>query len=74
MRRALAVVGLVLAVGGFIMMPLSILFNINFIIPIGMIIAAFLILLKVKGMPSELDDGNSVNNNEQDKDGQNDGQ
>lgn len=74
MRRALAVVGLVLAVGGFIMMPLSILFNINFIIPIGMIIAAFLILLKAKGMPSELDDGNSVNNNEQDKDGQNDEQ
>ena len=56
MRRALAIVGLVLAIGGFVLIPLSLLFNITFIVPVGMIFAAFLILLKVKAMPSDLDD------------------
>ena len=41
---------------GFILIPLSILYKINFLIPVGLILASFLILLYVKNMPSELDE------------------
>ena len=53
MRRFLAIVGLVLVTAGFILIPLSLLYKINFLIPIGLILAAFLILLYVKKMPSD---------------------
>ena len=53
MRRFLAVVGLVLVTAGFVLIPLSIMYNINFLIPIGLILASFLILLYVKKMPSD---------------------
>lgn len=55
MRRVLAVIGLILVSAGFVLIPLSILYNINFLIPVGLILASFLILLYVKKMPSELD-------------------
>lgn len=56
MRRVLAIIGLILAVGGFVMMPISLIYKISFLIPVGMIFGAFLILLRVKSMPSDLDE------------------
>ncbi len=56
MRRFLAFVGLILAIGGFVLLMLSIKLNIHFLIPVGMIVAAFLILTYIKKMPSELDE------------------
>ncbi len=56
MRRFLAILGLIMVTAGFVLIPLSILYKINFLIPIGLILASFLILLYVKKMPSELDD------------------
>ena len=56
MRRFLAIVGLVLVIAGFVLIPLSILYKINFLIPIGLILASFLILTYIKKMPSDLDE------------------
>ena len=56
MRRVLAIIGVIFAVGGFVLMPVSLIFNFTFLIPVGMIFAAFLILLTVKNMPSDLDE------------------
>lgn len=53
MRRVLAWIGIVLAVAGFIMLALVFWLNIHFMIPVGMIIAAGLILLAAKKMPSD---------------------
>lgn len=53
-RRALAWLGLVLAAAGFVILAVSIWFNINFLIPVGMIFAAFIILTVVRKMPSDL--------------------
>ena len=53
MRRALAWIGLVLAVGGFVILALSIWLNIHFLIPVGMILAAFILLTVAKKMPSD---------------------
>ena len=55
MRRFLAILGLVLVTAGFVLIPLSILYKINFLIPVGLILASFLILLYVKRMPSDID-------------------
>ena len=55
MRRFLAFVGLILAIGGFVLLMFSMRLNIHFLIPVGMIVAAFLILTYIKKMPSELD-------------------
>ena len=55
MRRFLAFVGLILAIGGFVLLMLSIKLNIHFLIPVGMIVASFLVLTYIKKMPSELD-------------------
>ena len=52
MRRFLAILGLILVTGGFIMIPVSIWKNISFLIPVVMILASFLILLLVKNMDS----------------------
>lgn len=54
MRRALAWIGLVLAVGGFVILALSIWLNIHFLIPVGMILAAFILLTVAKKMPSDV--------------------
>ncbi len=56
MRRALAIIGLVLVTAGFVMIPVSLFCNINFLIPVGLILASFLILLYAKKMPSDLDE------------------
>lgn len=56
MRRFLAVVGLVLVVAGFVMIPVSLFCKLNFLIPVGLILASFLILTYVKKLPSDLDD------------------
>ena len=58
MRRFLAIIGLVFVIAGFVLLPLSLKYNIPFYIPIGLIAAAFLILLAVKRMPSPYDDDN----------------
>ncbi|MCR5611105.1 MAG: hypothetical protein K6F68_04655 [Clostridiales bacterium] len=55
MRRLLAILGLILAIGGFVLLALSVLLNIHFLIPVGMILGAFLLLLAVKKMPSDLE-------------------
>ena len=59
MRRFLAMIGVLCALAGFVLIPLSIFYNINFLIPVGLIVAAFLILLYVKQLPSDLDEENS---------------
>mgnify|MGYP006988868634 CR=1 FL=1 len=64
MRRFLAILGLILIISGFVLLPLSLQFNIPFYIPVGLILAAFLIMLYVKKMPSPYDDDNSGNEGE----------
>ena len=61
MRRFLAIVGLVFVIAGFILLPLSLKYNIPFYIPVGLIVAAFLILLYVKRLPSPYDEENKDN-------------
>ena len=61
MRRFLAIVGLVFVIAGFILLPLSLKYNIPFYIPVGLIVAAFLILLYVKRLPSPYDKENKDN-------------
>ncbi len=56
MRRFIAWLGIAFAVGGFIVLALAIHFNIHFLIPIGMIAAAFVMLSIAKGMPSDLEE------------------
>ena len=58
MRRFLAIVGLVFVIAGFVLLPLSLIYNIPFYIPVGLIVAAFLILLYVKRLPSPYDEEN----------------
>ena len=55
-RRILAIVGLVLVVAGFVMIPVSLFCNINFLIPVGLILASFLLLTYLKKLPSDLDE------------------
>lgn len=54
-RRILAIIGLVLVVAGFVMIPVSLFYNINFLIPVGLILASFLLLTYLKKLPSDLD-------------------
>lgn len=54
MRRFLAWIGLVLAVGGFVVLAISIWKNIHFLIPVGMILGAFILLTVAKRMPSDI--------------------
>ena len=54
-RRLIAWLGLILAVGGFIVLALAIHLGINFLVPIGMIAASFALLTIAKRMPSDLD-------------------
>ncbi|MBR5714884.1 MAG: hypothetical protein IKX58_08940 [Clostridia bacterium] len=54
-RRILAFVGLAFAVAGFIMIPVSLFCGINYLVPIGLVFAAFLILTLVKKMPSDIE-------------------
>ena len=60
MRRLLAIFGLILAIAGFVLLAFSILLNINYLIPVGMILGAFLLLMAVKKMPSDLEDKTGV--------------
>ncbi|MCR5610449.1 MAG: hypothetical protein K6F68_01250 [Clostridiales bacterium] len=53
MRRLVAWIGIVLAVSGFVLLALSIWLNIYYLIPIGMIAAAFAALMIAKKMPAE---------------------
>ncbi len=53
MRRLLAWLGIVLAVGGFVLLGLSIWLNIHFLIPVGMIAGAGILLVIAKNMPSD---------------------
>ena len=55
-RRVLAIIGLVLVVAGFVMIPVSLFYNINFLIPVGLILASFLLLTYLKKMPSETEE------------------
>lgn len=55
MRRVLAVIGVLMAIAGFVLIPLSLIYNYSFLIPVGLIGGSFLILLLVKRMPSDLD-------------------
>lgn len=61
MRRILAVLGLVCVVAAFVLIPLSIIYKINLMIPVGLFLASFLILTYVKKLPSELDGQNPEN-------------
>lgn len=63
MRRLLAILGLIFVIAGFILLPLSLMYNIPFYIPVGLILAAFLIMLYVKKLPSPYDDENSKGDN-----------
>lgn len=54
-RRVLAFVGLALVIAGFVMIPVSLFYNLSFLIPVGLILAAFLLLTYIKRMPSETD-------------------
>lgn len=45
MRRFLAILGLIFAVGGFVLLAFSIKWNIHFLIPVGMIFASFILLI-----------------------------
>lgn len=56
MRRIIAWLGIIFAVGGFIVLALSIHFNINYLIPIGLIAASFVMLLIAKRLPSDLEE------------------
>lgn len=51
MRRFLAWVGILLAVAGFVVLAFSIRWKVHFLVPVGMILAAFLVLLLVRRMP-----------------------
>ena len=51
----MAWLGIVLAAGGFVLLGLSIWLNIHFLIPVGMIGGAALLLVIAKNMPSEPD-------------------
>ena len=53
MRRALAWIGIILAAAGFVVLAFSIRWNVHFLIPVGMILASFLILLLVRRMPDK---------------------
>lgn len=55
MRRFLAFVGLIMALAGFVLIFLSIRFNIPWFVPFGLILGSFLILLLCRNMPSPLD-------------------
>ena len=50
LRRVLAIIGVICALAGFVLIPISIASGINFWIPIGLILVSFLILLLVKRM------------------------
>lgn len=57
MRRMTAWIGIVLAVAGFVLLALSIWLDIYYLIPVGMILAAFIALLIAKRMPAAKDNG-----------------
>ncbi len=50
MRRVLAIIGLFLAISGFVMLALSLPCDINYLIPIGCIFLAFVCLFFAKRM------------------------
>lgn len=56
LRRIVAWIGIVLAVGGFIVLALSLWLGIHFMIPVLMIAAAFGALVIARRMPSDLED------------------
>ena len=68
-RRILAFVGLAFAIAGFIMSPVSLFCSINYLVPIGLVFAAFLILTLVKKMPSDIDAAEALE--DEDKEGGN---
>lgn len=55
LRRIVAWIGIVLAVGGFIVLAVSLRFGIHFLIPVLMIAAAFGALVIARRMPSDLE-------------------
>lgn len=56
-RRILAMLGLLLVIAGFVLLALSMLLDINFIIPVFLVLSAFVVLIIVKRMsPEETDD------------------
>lgn len=54
LRRIVAWIGIVLAVGGFIVLALSLWLGIHFMIPVLMIAAAFGALVIARRMPSDI--------------------
>ena len=54
LRRIVAWIGIVLAVGGFIVLALSLWLGIHFMIPVLMIAAAFGTLVIARRMPSDI--------------------
>jgi hypothetical protein len=71
LRRIVAWIGIVLAVGGFIVLALSLWLGIHFMIPVLMIAAAFGALVLARRMPSDLEDEQPSENSEN---GETDGQ
>ena len=53
MRRAVAIIGLVLVISGFVTMVLSIAYNITFLVPVALILAAFIALTYAKRMNTD---------------------
>jgi len=58
LRRIVAWIGIILAVGGFIVLAASLHFGIHFMIPVLMIAGAFGMLLIAKRLPSDLEEEN----------------
>lgn len=71
LRRIVAWIGIVLAVGGFIVLALSLWLGIHFMIPVLMIAAAFGALVIARRMPSDIVEEQPSENSEN---GENNGQ
>lgn len=55
LRRTLAFLGILMALAGFVLIALSIRYNIHYFIPIGLILGSFLLLLLLRRMPGDSD-------------------
>ena len=56
LRRTLAFLGILMALAGFVLIALSIRYDIHYFIPIGLILGSFLLLLLLRRMPAETSD------------------
>ena len=55
LRRTLAFLGILMALAGFVLIVLSIRYDIHYFIPIGLILGSFLLLLLLRRMPVDSD-------------------